>query len=240
MNIHCVSAAQIAPQAWKNSGGRTRELLAWPAAAEWTLRISLAEIDADGPFSAFAGVTRWFAVVEGAGVALAFDAAEGRAEGSDGVERRIAVADAPLRFDGAQAPHCRLLAGATRDLNLMARDGDAAMRRAHSGVEWSEPFEWRGLFTRSAGRWSAGAESIRLAPLTLLWSDTVVDGTAWRFDADDAEGADDGANAGDAADVTHAADAAARTDAADHRGRASVCGWWLGFTPQASQRGSPR
>jgi environmental stress-induced protein Ves len=34
------------------------------------LRISVAEITRDGPFSAFAGVQRWFAVLEGAGVML--------------------------------------------------------------------------------------------------------------------------------------------------------------------------
>ena len=32
---------------------------------DWTLRISVADIDADGPFSPFPGITRWFAVLDG-------------------------------------------------------------------------------------------------------------------------------------------------------------------------------
>ena len=33
-----VCAADVAPQAWRNGGGSTRELLAWPAGADWRLR----------------------------------------------------------------------------------------------------------------------------------------------------------------------------------------------------------
>ena len=58
------------PQPWRNGGGVTRELLAWPDGGDWRVRVSVADIDADGPFSAFPGVERWFAVLEGAGVAL--------------------------------------------------------------------------------------------------------------------------------------------------------------------------
>ena len=51
---------------WRNGGGRTRELLAWPDAADWKVRVSVADVESDGPFSAFPGVQRWFAVLEGA------------------------------------------------------------------------------------------------------------------------------------------------------------------------------
>jgi hypothetical protein len=110
-----VHAASAAPQPWKNGGGVTRELLRLPAAAsgadDWTLRISVADIAADGPFSPFPGVTRWFAVLEGAGVRLVFP------------DRVLNVhrSAAPLRFDGADAPGCTLLDGPTRDLNVMVR-----------------------------------------------------------------------------------------------------------------------
>jgi environmental stress-induced protein Ves len=40
---------------WKNGGGVTRELLAWPGGGDWQVRISVAEIEADGPFSSFPG-----------------------------------------------------------------------------------------------------------------------------------------------------------------------------------------
>src|SRR5258706_8972671 len=55
----------IAPAPWRNGGGLTRELLAWPDRSDWIVRISVAEILASGPFSEFPGVDRWFAVLHG-------------------------------------------------------------------------------------------------------------------------------------------------------------------------------
>lgn len=161
--MRSIDAEQVAPQAWRNGGGRTRELLARPAGGEWRLRVSLADIDADGPFSAFPGVERWFAVVQGAGVRLRFD---------DG-ERRLAVGDPPLCFDGAAAPGCTLIDGPTRDLNLMTRGGTGAMRTVEPGQWWREPFAERGLFTLGAGRWQAevggGSVERNVRAHTLLW-----------------------------------------------------------------------
>ena len=155
-----VRADSVASVPWRNGGGRTRELLTRPAGADWSLRISLADIDADGPFSNFAGTRRWFAVVAGAGVRLRFAA-----------QVHVLTADTePLQFDGALAPDCVLLDGPTRDLNLMLRDGVAAMRRALPEIEWNEGFDERGLFTLSAGTlYSEANAPITLAPLTLAW-----------------------------------------------------------------------
>ena len=50
---HTVALADVPAQAWRNGGGTMRELLAWPDASDWQLRVSVAEIEADGPFSAF-------------------------------------------------------------------------------------------------------------------------------------------------------------------------------------------
>lgn len=118
-----VDADRVAPTPWKNGGGRTRELLRWPEGSDWRLRVSLADIDADGPFSAFPGVARWFVVLEGEGVELHF-----------GDRRRVLrPGDAPLPFDGATAPGCRLLDGPTRDLNLMLQGLDGELIAARAG-----------------------------------------------------------------------------------------------------------
>jgi uncharacterized protein len=165
-----VNATTVAPQRWRNGGGRTRELLTWPAGDDWKVRISRADIESDGPFSVFAQVQRWFAVVHGAGVVLAF---------ADG-EHTMRRGDEPLCFDGGQAPGCRLLGGPTQDLNLMARDGAAVMCRAMPGLSWDEPFAWRGLYTAVPGRWSNSSEQRSLAAQTLLWADDGI-GSAWSF-----------------------------------------------------------
>jgi uncharacterized protein len=174
MTVTIVRTQDTPPQAWRNGGGVTRELLAWPPdVAPWALRVSVADVETDGPFSPFPGVERWFTVISGAGVVLDFP------EGP----RRVALNDAPLRFDGGAAPGCRLLKGATRDLNLMMRDGHGQMRPVDRGVGWEAGFVLRGLYTASAGTWSDGVERHTLAAHSLLWCD---DGRAavWTFDSD--------------------------------------------------------
>ncbi|HEY0782863.1 MAG TPA: HutD family protein [Thermoanaerobaculia bacterium] len=155
-----VRTDSISSQPWRNGGGRTRELLAWPSADDWALRISVADIEADGPFSAFPGVERWFAVIEGAGVVLRF--------GDD--ERIVTPDDSPLRFDGATAPDCRLIDGPTRDLNLMLHGATGAMERVVSGQPWSPAAQQGGLFAAVAGRWTCGDGSGgEVAARTLVW-----------------------------------------------------------------------
>ncbi len=126
-----VQADAIAPQAWKNGGGITRDLL---SGAGW--RLSLADIDRDGAFSPYPGVQRCFAVVRGGGVELAFA----------GGARQLRVGDAPLVFDGADAPFCRLLAGPTRDLNLLLQGCRGAMQQVQPGVAWAADWPLRGRF----------------------------------------------------------------------------------------------
>ena len=173
--IRFIQAGSVPPQAWKNGGGRTRELLAWPSAGDWRLRISMADIESDGPFSAFPGVTRWFSVIEGEGVVLSFGDSE----------RAVARGDSPVEFDGGLAPGCRLVDGPTRDLNLMVSAGRGAMQSVKAGVAWTETFSMRGLFIAVAGRWSAGGESAVLTPQTLVWEQGTASGE-WRFEPDKA------------------------------------------------------
>src|SRR5690554_3842924 len=106
-----IDSTAIAPQPWRNGGGQTRELLTWPEGNDWQLRISVADIETDGPFSAFDGVQRWFTVLHGPGVELKFTDAK----------HVLRCGDDPLKFDGGEFPYCQLLDGPTRDLNLMAR-----------------------------------------------------------------------------------------------------------------------
>lgn len=130
-------------QPWRNGGGCTRELFTWPGGdAPWQLRISVADIDADGPFSAFDEVDRWFAVLQGAGVQLDLP----------GGSRTLTRDSPPLRFDGRAAPGCRLIDGPTRDFNLMLRHrtGQALLQDAHPGVAWAPGTPLRGLFTTAA------------------------------------------------------------------------------------------
>lgn len=166
-----IGASAVAPQAWRNGGGQTRELFTWPAQGPWRLRISRADIDADGPFSAFPGVTRWFAVLQGRGVALTFDAQQCHVVRADG--------DA-LCFGGDRAPQCHLLDGPTQDLNLMAAGGLSVMARVQPDLPWNGPWAMRGLYTPVAGQWRSGQARCALDAHSLLWLETVDPGD-WTF-----------------------------------------------------------
>ena len=169
-----VHLAAVAPEPWRNGGGTTRVLLTWPVApgtaAPWQLRISVAEIAADGPFSPFPGVERWFAVVAGAGVRL----------GLPGGVTTLRAGDDPLRFEGEAAPGCTLLAGPTQDLNLMLRRdaGRAGMAAARPGSTLPAGLLWRGLYAADAATIDPGggaAGTQHLPAGTLWWSDAADD-----------------------------------------------------------------
>jgi uncharacterized protein len=111
MTWQVVNLAEAAPTPWKNGGGTTRELIAWPDAEHWVWRMSVAEVAQSGPFSRYDGVQRWFAVLGGAGVALTHN----------GMRHVLTVDSAPFCFDGGLPTACDLIDGATQDFNLMTR-----------------------------------------------------------------------------------------------------------------------
>ena len=105
----------VLPVPWRNGGGVTRQLVAWPGTDDWIWRMSVAEVAQSGPFSRYAGVQRWFAVLAGGGVRLTLGEHT----------HELTHNSAPLCFDGVLPVDCQLLDGATEDFNLMVRT-DAA------------------------------------------------------------------------------------------------------------------
>ncbi|MGE0498503.1 MAG: HutD family protein [Ramlibacter sp.] len=156
-----VSLADVRPQPWKNGGGTTRMLLAWPSPADWRVRLSVAEVASDGPFSCFDGVQRCFAVLSGAGVRLDVG----------GVLHTLTAASEPLVFDGAVAVGCTLMDGATLDFNLMARGGSPTLRRVRGA--WQGPAGATGFVALYAHQsWTTATfdhETVKIPPATLAW-----------------------------------------------------------------------
>ncbi|MFC9848129.1 HutD family protein [Streptomyces sp. NPDC060223] len=116
MTVRLLPAAGRAAVPWRNGGGVTREILASPEGAgmgDFVWRVSLAEVAADGPFSAFPEVDRILTVVEGAGMDLTV-----------GGERRLVNSRyVPQDFRGDVPTDCRLLDGPVVNLNVMWRRG---------------------------------------------------------------------------------------------------------------------
>lgn len=158
MSWSLISSDDVVPQAWRNGGGQTRELLAWPHPADWALRISVAEIERDGPFSAFDGVQRWFAVLRGAGVRLG--------------DWELRAGDDLISFDGGLAPACALIAGRTVDFNLMQRRGRGHLlvqAAANTPPGWLAQGRWLGLFSAEGGRLLHGGRAMALGAMSLAW-----------------------------------------------------------------------
>jgi environmental stress-induced protein Ves len=100
---------------WKNGGGVTREVAAYPAGSDtnnFTWRVSVADIDAGGPFSTFPGIDRTLVLLAGKGMELVQD---------DGVTYSLKAPLDMARFAGETAISARLFDGPTRDLNVMVR-----------------------------------------------------------------------------------------------------------------------
>src|ERR1700753_2581801 len=93
---------------WRNGGGVTYEVAASPAdrgLTDFDWRISIAEVQAGGPFSAFAGIDRTIILIDGEWMALTVD----------GRRHRFGLRD-PFRFDGDGETLCEG-PGARRDSN---------------------------------------------------------------------------------------------------------------------------
>ena len=112
---------------WKNGGGITHEALRVPPSGEpFHWRVSVAHIDASGPFSEFAEYNRKMVLLSGAGVELRF---------ADGAYKALRKVGEMVEFDGALATHCELLNGSCVDLNLMVLKTGSAVVRVERFIE---------------------------------------------------------------------------------------------------------
>ena len=99
---------------WKNGGGSTAEVAIHPAGAslaDFAWRLSLADVERNGPFSLFPGVDRILMLTEGAGMRLNI--------GSEAIELRDRFS--VCAFRGDDVVDATLVDGAVRDCNLMVR-----------------------------------------------------------------------------------------------------------------------
>ncbi len=174
-----VRTDDVLPQPWRNGGGTTRELLARPTGQAWQVRVSVADVVVDGPFSAFPEVARWFAVIDGAGVVVAVD----------GVEHRCSADAEPLAFSGEAGTRSRLIHGPTRDLNLMLRGVRGSMQRVVSAGTFRPETSECGLYASAAGRVRTPSDNEPIPAHALRWwsaapESLAFDGAGWWLSAD--------------------------------------------------------
>ncbi|MET9573688.1 HutD family protein [Streptomyces virginiae] len=122
-DVRVLRAAGRPATVWKNGGGVTREIAAWPVGAgteSFRWRASLAEVAGDGPFSAFPGIDRTLTLAEGTGMDLVVG----------GVHRLVDERFAPQDFAGDEPTDCRLISGPVVNFNVMYRRGAATAETA--------------------------------------------------------------------------------------------------------------
>jgi environmental stress-induced protein Ves len=168
MTPHFISLNDCPAQPWRNGGGQTRELLAWPGPADWRLRISVADVAQSGPFSLYEGVQRHLAVWQGAGLHLRM--------GAVGETVALTPASPPLEFSGEQTVSASLINGPVRDLNVMRRALPGGLLGAVAHQAWAPQRSAAGVFATQNGRcWakplkvSSAVSSWPLPAHTLCW-----------------------------------------------------------------------
>jgi len=107
-----IAANECRRERWKNGTGWTREIVRTPDRADWDWRLSIAEIEQDGPFSSYPGIDRELVLIRGNGLRLRFD--------EDEVRELLPPHDR-IRFAGESIVHGELIDGPTHDFNLMWR-----------------------------------------------------------------------------------------------------------------------
>ena len=126
-NMKLISFDELVATPWKNGGGVTRELACYPAGAaldDFLWRISIAEVNRSGPFSAFPGIDRVITLLEGDGMQLIF---------SDGAQHALTTPLLPYHFRGERIVKAQLAGTASQDFNLMLRRDavDGSLRIRH-------------------------------------------------------------------------------------------------------------
>ncbi len=101
---------------WANGRGSTKEIVTHPIGDAWVWRLSLADVNEDGPFSMLPDTDRSLVVAAGKGMRLE----------TDGCDAREVRTFESVSFAGDLPTRAVLLDGPVRDLNLMARRTEEA------------------------------------------------------------------------------------------------------------------
>ncbi|MDQ2971692.1 MAG: HutD family protein [Pseudomonadota bacterium] len=161
--LRSLPSAKRRREPWANGGGFTEMILREPDNADWKIRISIARIKQDGPFSEWPETHRLLAPLD-APMTLRFG------DGREWQAARLQV----LCFDGTPAPFGVLPEGPTRDFNLMLRNGVRggllARTLVDSMVLLREPgVRWLVYVNRGHATASAGENSLTLTADDAAW-----------------------------------------------------------------------
>ncbi len=131
-----LSAKDFRFMPWKNGGGITRELYRIPHpqdAERFLLRLSMAQVASNGPFSLFPGIDRTLLLLKGLGVKLFF---------ADEIEIVLDQPLSPIYFKGEDNIACEIINGPVEDFNIMI---DRSWGKASVQISEASHFTSNGL-----------------------------------------------------------------------------------------------
>ena len=159
-----LALARLPATPWKNGGGTTREIAVFPTDAglgDFDWRLSVAEVERHGPFSAFPGIDRTIVLLRGAGMELR--------DPERGTGCVLTYPGDVWAFAGERAIDARLVDGPTRDFNVMARRGSWSATvdtlRERADVAPADAL----LLLAGAGTWQVDGHAPLAAGEMLLW-----------------------------------------------------------------------
>lgn len=127
-----ITKEQFKVMLWKNGAGTTTELYRVPHDNDFFIRISIANVESDGPFSIFSGVQRHLMILSGNGIDLKFK------------DSSVSLTtDSPVySFSGEENIYCTLKNGKVTDFNVMinASFGTAVVNKNSYGESFDELF----------------------------------------------------------------------------------------------------
>ena len=139
---------------WKNGGGETTEIFVSPPTGNFDWRVSLATMNADGPFSIFDGYDRHIMTLAGPGMRLDI-------EGRGMFELKPLK---PFSFSGDLQVNGSLLDGPVLDFNLMVRrdfgQGILSVMDCGAGYHFGPGLSFRIIHVLD-GECGIGDESVR-------------------------------------------------------------------------------
>lgn len=148
--IHFYDSTLLPVSRWRNGGGETREIVSFPAdSTDFSWRISIATIAAQGAFSRFPGIDRVITLLEGEGVELKANR-----------YTQLLQAHAPFAFAGEDEIEAKLTGSVSKDFNVMTRRAThhAAVRILSDAC--SPAPQQAGVVCVLAGEWLTGTRTL--------------------------------------------------------------------------------
>ncbi|MEM6050926.1 HutD family protein [Erwinia sp. P7711] len=149
--IHFYDNATLPVSRWRNGGGETREIVSFPPdSTEFSWRISIATIAADGAFSRFPGIDRVITLLEGEGVELK----------AGSRYTQLLRPHQPFVFAGEDEIEARLIGGVSTDFNVMTRRETHRAAVRVSAEACSPAPQNAGVVYVLAGEWLADTQPL--------------------------------------------------------------------------------